>query len=143
MKAADDRAFGPRCAADGGFKPREGRVGSGPLALSLRGAGGIHPRRNAAQAQGLRPFAMWLSPHIHPKKSGPENLQAVFRPRLFRSTAGKRRAGSRPAVFRYVAVATYSSRKVPAGESASGFPAGIFRDDCAACRKNKKSVDNG
>ena len=97
----------------------------------------------AVQAQGLRPFVMWLSPHIHPKKSGPENLQAVFRPRLFRSTAGKRRAGSRPAVFRYVAVATYSSRKVPAGESASGFPAGIFRDDCAACRKNKKSVDNG
>ena len=87
MKATDARAFGPRCAADGGFKPREGRVDSGPLALSLRGAGGIHPRGNAAQAQGLRPFAMWLSPHIHPKKSGPENLQAVFRPRLFRMTA--------------------------------------------------------
>ena len=56
---------------------------------------------------------------------------------------GGRRAGSRPAAFRYVAVATYSSGKVPAGESASGFPACIFRDDCAACRKNKKSVDNG
>ena len=55
---------------------------------------------------------------------------------------GGRRAGSRPAAFRYVAGATYSYRKVPAGESASGFPAGIFRYDCAACRKIKKSVDN-
>ena len=70
MKAADARAFGPRCAADGGFKPREGRVGSGPLALAARLMGDSNPR--------------------------------------------KRRAGSRPAAFRYVAVATYSSEKIRA-----------------------------
>ena len=130
MKAADARAFGPRCAADGGFKPREGRVGSGPLALSLRGPGGFNPggtprrlkacglslcgcrhifirknqglkickqfsgpaffdprRGNAAQAQDLRSFAMWLSPHIHPEKYRPENPQAASRPVFFGMTA--------------------------------------------------------
>jgi len=57
------------------------------LALAARLTGYLG-RGNAAQAQGLRPFAMWLAPHIHPKKSEPENLQAVFRPYLFRSAPG-------------------------------------------------------
>ena len=108
MKAADARAFGPCCAADGGFKPGETPRRLKACGLSLCGCRHIFirknqglkickqfsgpaffdPRRgNAAQAQDLRSFAMWLSPHIHPKKSGPENLQAVFRPCLFRMTA--------------------------------------------------------
>ena len=57
------------------------------MALAARLTGYLG-RGNAAQAQGLRPFAMWLAPHIHPKKSEPENLQAVFRPYLFRSAPG-------------------------------------------------------
>ena len=77
--------------------------------------------RREGDAQGLRPF-----------RCGEEGERL-----------GERRAGSRPSAFRYAAVAAYSSRKVPAGESASGFPAGIVREDCAACRKNKKSVDKG
>lgn len=95
-------------------------AGSGPLALSLWGGEGL-AGETQERAQGLWPF-----------RYGEE-----------RGAGGGRRAGSRPAAFRYVAGATYSYRKVPAGESASGFPAGIFRYDCAACRKIKKSVDNG
>ena len=46
------------------------------------------PRRgNAAQAQDLRSFAMWLSPHIHPEKYRPENPQAASRPVFFGMTA--------------------------------------------------------
>ena len=81
---------------------------------------------DAAQAQGLRPFAMWLSAHVRAGVSGGEE---------------GRRAGSRPAAFRYVAVGAYSSGKIRAWKSASSFQALPFPEDCAACRKNKKSVD--
>ena len=83
--------------------------------------------KDAAQAQGLRPFAMWLSAHVRAGVSGDEEgRRAGSRPAAFRYVAvgacprgGKRggegrRAGSRPAAFRYVAVATYSSEKIRA-----------------------------
>lgn len=60
-------------------------AGSGPLALSLWG--GERGWRGAAQAQGLRPFAMWLAPHIHTEKYRPENPQAASRPVFFGMTA--------------------------------------------------------
>ena len=41
----------------------------------------------AVQAQDLRSFAMWLSPHIHPEKYRPENPQAASRPVFFGMTA--------------------------------------------------------
>ena len=71
-------AYGPRCAAGG--------VCSGPAALSLWGGGGGR-LGSAAQAQGLRPFAMRLSPHIPPEKYRPENPQAASRPVFFGRTA--------------------------------------------------------
>ena len=75
-------------------------VRSGPTALAARREGyaqGLRPFRCgeeggvrlgcAAQAQGLRPFAMRLSPHIPPEKYRPENPQAASRPVFFGMTA--------------------------------------------------------
>ena len=74
-----------RCGEEG-YTGGNAAAGSGPLALSLWG-GGCTRRGNAAQAQGLRPFAMWLAPHIHTEKYRPENPQAASRPVFFGMTA--------------------------------------------------------
>ena len=71
-------------------KIKTGKSASGLPALAFPGgcAGEVTGcGRRAAQAQGLRPFAMWLSPHIHPKKVNAGNPQAAFRRRFFRMTA--------------------------------------------------------
>ena len=81
------------CAARRGIRARRTRRRLKACGLSLCGCRPIVIPKNtgrggdAVQAQGLRPFAMWLSPHIHPEKYRPENPQAASRPVFFGMTA--------------------------------------------------------